>query len=186
MHIFYEEDELPRRQDRVSVIKLAVQKANELLTNPAFFIKISDHKQFDYTHWPSADIANEMTKSTLEFKVTIFHKRWLDGYGKTLAYTDAAYPNTLFLNNHRLNREVEEVAASIIHESVHALDDSLRKASGKLADDPWFGHGDDSSVGKENSAPYWIDQLAYEMLKNDPRLPFLAFEQPKINDNNVA
>lgn len=183
MHIYFKEDELPNRQDRADVIRLAAERANGLLANPEFFREISEHDQFDYTDWSPARISKEMAQSTLEFKVTSFHPGWLQGYGKTLAYTDNRYPNTLFLNDRRLDRDPNEVAASIIHESVHALDDSLRKLAGHLNDDPWFGHGDDTSIGKENSAPYWIDQLAYTMLTNTPDAPFLAFEQPTISDD---
>ena len=27
-----------------------------------------------------------------------------------------------------------------------------------------FGHGDNSSIGKKNTAPYWIDNLAYSII----------------------
>lgn len=97
-------------------------------------------------------------------------------YRKTFAYTDGRFPNTLFLNFKKLDREIEDIAATIIHESIHALDDAEATYT--------FGHGNNSSAGKDNTAPYWIGNLAYRILKNNQNAPLLAFDQ--IEEDNIV
>ena len=172
MTIFY--DEMPKRHADIFI--RSVEMANELLKNSEFFQAIYEHNTFDYSDTTPAIISDLMKGSDLKFKVTTFHPHWLEGYGRTLAYTDSRFSNTLFLNDKKLNRDPEEVAASIIHESVHALDDDK-------SNNYRFGHGDDSPIGKENSAPYWIGNLAYQMLVGNSEAPLLAFDQPRLDQD---
>lgn len=157
--------------DNIEIVEKAVLQANNLLTSPEFFEEISKNDSFDFSTATPAQIAEIMKNSKLEFTVEMFYPNILQAfvYRKTLAFTDSHYPNYLFLNYKKLNREVEDIAATIIHESVHALDDAEK--------DFTFGHGNNSSVGKENSAPYWIGNLAYRMLKGTKDAPLLAFHE---------
>ncbi len=158
--------------DDIIIVKSAVEKSNGLLNNVDFFNEISNHPSFDLSTASPKIIADLMKHSNLEFKIEIFYPNVLlvlFKYRKTFAYTDGQFPNTLFLNFKKLNREVESIAATIIHESIHALDD---------AEDTYtFGHGNNSPIGKDNTAPYWIGNLAYKMLKNNPMAPLLVFDQ---------
>lgn len=156
----------------------ATEMANRLLGDNDFFQQISEHLSFDFSTASPAQIASLIQNSNLQFHVDLFYPNLLDSllkYRKTLAYTDKRWPNTLFLNIRKLKRSPESIAATIIHESIHALD--------REAIDYTFGHGNNSSVGKENSAPYWIGNLAYKILKNDRQAPNLVFDQPEDDDN---
>ncbi|MCX6307220.1 MAG: hypothetical protein NT040_19820 [Bacteroidetes bacterium] len=164
--------------DEHTRVKAATALSNGILKNPVFFKAISDHPSFDLSTASPQIIADLMAKSDLEFKIEIFYPNVLQSikYRKTFAFTDGRFPNTLFLNFKKLERETEDIAATIIHESIHALDDA--------AENETFGHGNNSAVGKENTAPYWIGNLAYRMLKNNPDAPLLAFDQVE-DDNEV-
>ncbi|MGY3088411.1 hypothetical protein ACVWYF_001444 [Hymenobacter sp. UYAg731] len=153
--------------DWPSVVSACAQ-ANGLLQDPAFFAGIAAHPSFDEdaggppTRVGPAQIAAFMQQLPLAFSVSLFTPRGpiqRIKYFKTQAYTDPGQPDTLFLNSRWLAQKtppMAEIAATIIHECVHAADEA----------DPVhdFGHGDNSSVGKQNTAPYWIGNYAYRCL----------------------
>lgn len=56
-------------------------------------------------------------------------------------------------------QEVKAVANTLIHELIHSLDRKIEDAR--------FGHGGNSSEGKDDSAPNWIGDLAQQMLQNE-------------------
>ncbi|MGZ0016802.1 hypothetical protein [Yeosuana sp. AK3] len=164
--------------ENLAGVKSATDKANELLKNDEFYKTISDHPSFDLSTASPKIISELLKKSDLEFKVEIFYPNAFQSikYRKTFAYTDSRFPNTLFLNFKKLDREIEDIAATIIHESIHALDDAEENYT--------FGHGNNSPKGKHNTAPYWIGNLAYQILKNNPNAPLLAFDQ--MEEDNIA
>lgn len=82
----------------------------------------------------------------------------------------------IILNFKKLDPEIEDIAATIIDESIHTIDDAQETFT--------FGHGINSSVGKDNTAPYWFGNLAYRILKNSPTAPLLAFDQ--MEEDNIA
>lgn len=157
--------------ENLAGVKSAVDKSNSLLKDGAFFEAIANHPKFDLSTASPDIISRLIRESDLEFRVEIFYPNLFQfiRYRKTFAFTDHRFPNTLFLNHKKLNREVEDIAATIIHESVHALDDSNASYT--------FGHGNNSPVGKENTAPYWIGNLTYRMLKNNNDAALLVFDQ---------
>lgn len=157
------------------VILQAVLEANAILQNPEFYEIVAQHDQFDMANISPALISGLMKASTLEFKIRVFRPTIFTfiKYYKTYAYTDGDYPDTLFLNANKLNRQSAEIAATIIHESVHAINDTTTYE---------FGHGDNSSAGKENTAPYWIGNLAYQLLTgNRPTGNQLGFTGIMVN-----
>jgi hypothetical protein len=156
--------------ETIPSVKNAVGKANELLASPLFYEGIKKQSKFDLANTTPAVIADLLKNTSLEFLVEIYYPNLFQSikYRKTLAFTDARFPNTLFLNFKKLNREVEAIAATIIHESIHSLDDA--------ADTYTFGHGNNSSVGKENTAPYWIGNYAYRFLKGNNTVS-IVFDQ---------
>jgi hypothetical protein len=141
------------------VILQAVLEANAVLKNPEFYEIVAQHDQFDMANISPALISGLIKASTLEFKVNVFQPTLFTylKYYKTYAYTDSNFPNTLFLNANKLARQSAEIAATIIHESVHAVNNTTIYE---------FGHGDNSSAGKKNTTPYWIGNLAYQLLTN--------------------
>ncbi len=157
--------------DNQPKIQEATDLANSVLGNPIFYTKIKEKDSFDLSTASPQIIADLIEKSNLEFTVDLFYPSgWRRiKYRKTLAYTDRRYPNTLFLNLRKLKRSPESIAATIIHESIHALDNE--------AVDYTFGHGNNSSKGKKDTAPYWIGNLAFKILQNDFEAPLLVFDQ---------
>jgi len=157
--------------DEHEKIQIAVQMANMVFENEIFYERIRQVTRFDLSTATPEIIAELIASSRLEFKVELFYPSGWRAikYRKTFAYTDGNYPNTLFLNLKKLDRETEDIAATIVHESIHALDDECIEYT--------FGHGNNSSIGKENTAPYWIGNLAYQILKNDSNCKRLIFDQ---------
>ena len=161
--------------DENETVQKAVQMANEVFKNKDFYSRIRQELKFDLSTATPKIIADLIENSNLEFKVELFYPTGWRAikYRKTFAYTDGNYPNTLFLNLKKLDRETEDIAATIVHESIHALDDESVEYT--------FGHGNNSSIGKDNTAPYWIGNLAYQILKNDFNSKKLIFDQEENN-----
>lgn len=157
--------------DHPAVVQATVL-ANQLLVRPDFYQGIAQHPPFDLSTATPAQIADVLQKSTLTFAVELFYPGLLGGltrYRRTLAYTSSRYPNTLFLNSRKLKRPAEAIAATIVHECVHAADDAETTYT--------FGHGNNSSVGKANTAPYWIGNYAYRLLLPNTSGAGLVFDQ---------
>lgn len=152
-------------------VEKAVQMANDVFKKQDFYSKIRQELKFDLSSASPTILAELIQNSNLVFKVELFYPTGWRAvkYRKTFAYTDVSYPNTLFINLKKLDRETEDIAATIVHESIHALDNECLEYT--------FGHGNNSSIGKENTAPYWIGNLAYQILKNDFNSKKLIFDQ---------
>lgn len=154
----------------IEKVLLATKYANDILQNEDFYERISNKDSFDMSDATPKQISRFLKESDLEFVVKPFKPRGIANkikYRKTLALTDRRYPNTLFLNVNKLNREAESIAATIIHESIHALDNSVKEFS--------FGHGDNDASGKGNTAPWWIGNQTYKILKNNNEAGNLDF-----------
>lgn len=130
-------------------IKKAVAAANEVLKNPQFYERIANKGDFDYTSEKSTDIANWIKHSRVSVRVKLYNGETGSG---TNAYVSPKHPYTIFLNRNKLNRSIGSIAGTLIHETVHSVDRSLKNHR--------FGHRGNSRNGKENSAPYWIAGLA--------------------------
>jgi hypothetical protein len=163
--------------DNHAKVKEATEMANSVLLNSEFYQKIRAKEKFDLSTTTPQIIADLVQQSNLEFKVDLFYPSGWKAikYRKTFAYTDHQFPNTLFLNLKKLRRSPESIAATIIHESIHALDHE--------SVDYTFGHGNNSSKGKEDTAPYWIGNLANKILNNNSDLAKIDFDQDE-DDNN--
>lgn len=135
----------------------AVARTNELLAAQSFFARIREHHGFDYSTATPAQIADLMETSDVVVSVKLYTSRW--PWSKAVAFEDRRFPNVVFLNTRRLNRSVPSICATIVHECVHAVD----SAEAGLR----FGHLDNNPNGKENTAPYWIGDLAEEMLSGE-------------------
>ncbi|WP_282087164.1 hypothetical protein [Aquimarina algiphila] len=164
MKIIFDEDDLK--------VTNAVNLSNSLLKNPEFYNKISEKESFDLSTATPKQISDLLKNSVLNFKVELFYPTGFYNrikYRKTFAFTDHEFPDTLFLNKRKLNREEESIGATIIHECIHALDHD--------AVDYTFGHGNNSSKNKGNTAPYWIGNLAYKIFKNNYQVSEIVFDQ---------
>ena len=132
-----------------------VDRANELLRDSDFYEKISQKMSFDMATCSPEYIAKKMKQKlgVLKCHVKLYRgRRW----SKALAYFTPSDPDAIYINTRRLGRSDGSVIATIIHEWVHLVDHDDLKES--------FGHGSNSPVGKQNTAPYWIDNLAQGMV----------------------
>ena len=77
---------------------------------------------------------------------------WSSAYG----YYNPTKPNFIYLNTRKLNRTNASICATLIHEMVHFLDNNS---------DFSFGHGSNNPKGKQNTAPYWIDNHVENRLR---------------------
>lgn len=141
------------------LVKNAVDTANELLMNKEFYNAIIAKESFDMSEVSSEFIAEKIQM----FRAGIFSHlyvytyypkwRWSKAYG----YFSPSNPDHIYLNAYKLirfsdnKRNTASLVASLIHESIHFLSHKTNK---------YFNHGDNSPVGKDNTAPYWIDNLA--------------------------
>lgn len=129
-----------------------VDFVNEVFDMDEFWQEVLSVKQFDYTDLTTVEIINRIRNCDSVVRVKLYKPFYI--FSKANAYVTSKYPNTLFLNKRKLWRNHSSIINTIFHECVHISDygDDDRLIT--------FGHGDNSSRGKENSAPYWIGDLA--------------------------
>ena len=140
-----------------SVLKRAVEEANKLIVNYEFLNEIKIKKHFDMATCDPKVIARDMEQyKHIDFYVKGYYKR----FTRALAYFDSRYPDRFFINEAKLNRSFASIVATLIHEWVHFLD--------HLNKNHYYGHGDNRREGKQNTAPYWIDNLAQHMISGQP------------------
>ena len=142
------------KSNNVKVI-IDVNMANRLIVfNKDFKTKIASYGVFDYSDCDSefiADMIHQFSNGRFGNLYVYTYKSknpWSRAYG----YFSPSRPDRIYLNTRKLNRSLESIGASVIHEMVHFIDSKVNGAS--------FGHGDNSPVGKQASSPYWIDNLA--------------------------
>tara|TARA_R110002096_G_scaffold225047_1_gene414332 strand:- start:684 stop:1157 length:474 start_codon:yes stop_codon:yes gene_type:complete len=136
----------------------AVKAANIIFRDSEFLQLIGNHEGFDMSTTPSAQIAFYL-ETTLELdciEVKLFRPKW--PWSKVYAMFKSREPRSIYLSSRRLNRDEDafgnmcSIVGSIAHEYVHLVDNRLSKHS--------FGHGNNDSRGKGNTAPYRIGELA--------------------------
>lgn len=140
-----------------NLISDAVEDANFILSLDEFYSKISKKNSFDFSN-ASGAIVSELIKNSNIIASLDFYKPFpIPPWSRANAYTTKEAPSTIFLNKRKLRRRsIESIAATIIHEYIHLVDFEQNEYH--------FGHGSNNNQGKSNTVPYWIDQLAYEIL----------------------
>jgi hypothetical protein len=130
----------------------ALFKTNLLLEEDAFYQAISSHGRFDMANIDAPAIAQLLKESTLRMTVDTYIRPW----SKADTYDDPDEPTLIYINQWRINRSIPGFCNAFVHKIVHAVN----------AENPQyeFGHGDNSPIGKENTAPYWIGSLAERMI----------------------
>ena len=103
-------------------IKTAVEDANDVLNSDDFYTLISNHGDFNCSEFSSENISNIIKKSKLEVEVKIYKPRWR--YSKVLGYFIKSNPNKIYLNSRKIYRDTNSITNTIIHEYVHAVDNS--------------------------------------------------------------
>lgn len=140
-------------------LKYSVRLANDLLNESENFKnKIVGIQTFDMTD-PDAvsgrmiwdDMIDLHKKHMVSVKVYYPWYRFSKAYG----YFTTARPFDINLNGYKLKRSPQSFVATLIHELVHMADNLSPN---------YYGHGDNSPIGKESTAPYQIGRIAGESL----------------------
>lgn len=140
----------------LEIIKDAIQDALFILRNEDFHILLQAKENFDNSNATGKDISRLIMECTIEATIELYKPVPIPPWSRANAYTEPKEPTKIFLNKRKLNRSIESIAATIVHEFIHLIDFS--------SDEFDFGHGDNDSSGKGETAPYWIDICAYEIL----------------------
>lgn len=136
----------------------AIFRTNLLLENNSFYYAISEHEAFDMANVGAHTISKLLKKSNLQMTIETYFRPW----SKAETYDDPHEPTVIYLNQWHNSRSIPGFCNTFIHKIVHAVN----------AENPQyeFGHGDNSAIGKENTAPYWIGNLAEQMVLNRNKL----------------
>lgn len=149
---------------------LGFEKAQEVLNNPTFWKAIASHPGFDNTKLSPDEIATLLQQTSHQITLEDWKPTELEAftkYRKTNAKT--VNKELIYLNVRKSARSIQQIAGTIIHEGIHAVD---------LAHpDKTFGHAGNSRTGNENTAPYWIGDLVINILKGtyEPSKSFKYF-----------
>ena len=138
-------------------VKEAAQMANRILADDEFHDRIAQHPAFDHSDATPATIAQLMRVASFTMTLDLYYS--LSPIKNIDGYDDLDNPQMIHLNIWKIDRSPESMCNSIIHACVHAVNADN--------DDYYFGHGDDTLHGKENTAPYWIGALAQEMVSGE-------------------
>ncbi len=131
------------------VVQRAVSLANHLLSDHSFYEEIARHPRFDNTTATSREVADAMKSCTSRLEVVLYKTR--NPWSRVLGKENEWEPNRIYLNSRRLDRAVSEIAGTMVHEAVHAAD-----AVSPLD----FGHSGNRPNGNDDTAPYWIGNMA--------------------------
>ncbi len=145
-------------RSNIARLRIAVDLALEIFQNDDFYRQISNHDKFDQSDLSPSEIAELLRDFEIPVNVEGFYPRWFERlrYRKTLAY---AVGGNVYFNLRKINRSDASLAATLVHETIHVVD-NYNEGS--------FGHGSNSAEGKDNTAPYWIGNLAFKILTGNP------------------
>ena len=149
-------------------------KTNLLLEEDSFYEAICRHGAFDMANIAAPTIARLLKESTLRMTVDTY----LWPFSKADGYYDLNEPNVIYLNQWHFNRNMPSFCNTIVHNVIHAVN----------AENPQFefGHGDSSSIGKENTAPYWIANLAQRMVSNGNKLTSPLYMEKNFANSSIG
>lgn len=133
-------------------IKVAVKKANDILSNPRFWDNVEILPQFDNTKFTSAQIANILRNANQEIYIKTY---WSFNPFRPRTCVNATTINATLIkiNTRCFSNDLKTAVNTLVHESVHAAD---------YLDVSWdFTHVDNANEGEEdNTAPWAIGKLA--------------------------
>lgn len=127
-----------------AIIIAAVEKANSILANPAFYAAIEKFASFDNTPYSGKQIADELRNYNKAVDITEKYKR----HTRTTAWT----LTEIKLNTAKLTRPQLKIVETLIHEVIHAVDYGLHRKF-------LYTHRDQKQEIPPVSAPYIIQTL---------------------------
>jgi len=138
-------------------VQQATQMANKILRNDEFYLRIALQDSFDLADAAPETIAVLMRHASIRMYISLYHalsqEKNFDGYD------DEEHPSIIHLNIWKMDRSPASICNTIIHSCVHAVNAQNNQY--------YFGHGDNSLQGKENTAPYWIGALAQKIASSE-------------------
>lgn len=142
-------------------VNVAIEFINKVLLNDKrkrdeFFDLFENKNNFDMATCSGRHLINNMKKFLSgSQQITVKFYRPMNPWSKAYGYYSASDPYSIHVNERKMNRTTASFIATFIHEWFHMLDmlDTMHN----------FGHGDNSSVGKDNTVPYWAGVQASKM-----------------------
>jgi hypothetical protein len=141
-------------------LKLAVNNVNNLLQQEYFYQAIQRHDYFLMSDITPKQLSGLMRISDIRMTIELYYSVY--PFSKSVTYDDTENPFVIHLNKWNLNRSVESICNTLMHQCIHAVNAMFPQF--------YFGHGDGSSSGKENTAPYWVASLAQRLISDDNSL----------------
>lgn len=137
-------------------IKAAVDKANEILSNPEFYEQIKKIPKFDNTILTPIRISDILREASQEIQIETY---WGINPFKpgTCVNARTLSAKLIKVNTRCFSKNLKTAVNTLIHESVHAAD---------FLDGSWdFTHADNRNEGEEdNTAPWLIGKLAEQFV----------------------
>jgi hypothetical protein len=138
-------------------LRLAVNNVNNLLQQEYFYKGIQRHTSFDMADITPSQLAGLMQIADFEMKVDLYYS--IFPFNNVLAADNRENVYCIRMNKWNINRPIEVLCNAVMHQCVHAVNAHFPQFN--------FGHGDNSAVGKENTAPFWIATLAESFIAAD-------------------
>lgn len=138
-------------------IRLAVKELNWFITSTKVEQALAEKDDFDFSADEEGDpidgedLWHLLKTDQTRCEVKTYRPWWR--WSKAVAKYKGG--NVLWLNSRRLG-SVPSIMGSISHEKIHQLDAAAVES---------FGHGSNSSQGKNNSAPYYFGFLIKNLYK---------------------
>lgn len=131
-----------RTASSIKLIQDSVRVANCVVRSEDFLQEISRFPKYDFTTLSPGAVADAY-RSIKPIQVSSYQTR--NPFSKVLATTYSTDRETLYINTRKFPRSLPSVVNTIIHEAGHLIN---------------FSHGNNSSVGKENSVNYRVGSIA--------------------------
>ena len=149
---------IPAYDGEPEFIGEAVKIANSVLSNEKFYKEIAKKKDFDESDITGKVLSNLIKMSTVEAQIEIYKSFW--PWSASNAYTTPQQPDRIRLNERKFDdiTSAEQWAVTIVHEYVHLVDFETAEYD--------FGHGSNKRANKENTAPYWVEEVANKIINN--------------------
>lgn len=133
----------------------AVEVSNKLLSEGNLYRSIENKVRFDMSTATGEYISKRIKAFRNVPTDVIVYKPWYR-WSRAIGYFTPSKPHNINLNYYKQNRPIDSIAATLIHELVHMVDNADAIHS--------YGHGSNSNKGKANTAPYWIGNMAMGLI----------------------
>jgi hypothetical protein len=112
-----------------------------VINNADFQKEVSAIEKFDYSTRKGKQVVADLAAMK---GVEISTYKTKNPFSKTIAYTYGG-AKTIYFNTRKNPRDFKEMVNTVVHEASHIVG---------------YGHGNNSSVGKQKSVPYWVGAIA--------------------------